>query len=373
MKPVRAAATGLLLVGALALSACGDDNPTGAFEGDSFQVTDAGPLADPQLTGTLNASGSSAQESAQTAWIAAYRGVQPEVTLNYDAIGSGGGRENLISGAAPVVGSDAYLDEEERERVTGVCGERGALHVPVYIAPIAIPFNLPGIEEVNLSPEVLARVFSREIEMWDDPALAEINPGVDLPSIEITVVNRSDDSGTTENFLEYLHAVGGEDWPYEPDPAWPVPGGESAAQTTGVMQVTGSTEGAITYTDASAVGTLPTASIGVGEEFVSYSPEAAAAVVDASTPVDTGVEGDLALELARDTTEAGTYPIVLVSYLIACSEYADETTADLVKNYMSFVVSEPGQAAAAAAAGSAPISPMLREAATVTVDSIQGG
>lgn len=373
MKRLRAAVTGLLLGSALALTACGDDNPTGAFEGDDFQVTDAGPLADPQLTGTLNASGSSAQESAQTAWIAAYRGVQPDVTLNYDAIGSGGGRENLISGASPVVGSDAYLDEEERERVTDVCGQRGAFHVPVYIAPIAIPFNLPGVEEVNLSPEVLARVFSREIEMWDDPALAELNPGVDLPSIEITVVNRSDDSGTTENFLEYLHAVGGEDWPYAPDPAWPVPGGESAAQTTGVMQVTGSTQGAITYTDASAVGTLPTASIGVGEEFVSYSPEAAAAVVDASTPVDTGVEGDLALELARDTTEAGTYPIVLVSYLIACSEYADATTADLVRNYLSFVVSEPGQAVAAAAAGSAPISPMVREAATATIDSIQGG
>jgi phosphate transport system substrate-binding protein len=362
-----------LLTAVLALSACGDDNPTGAFEGDDFQVTDAGDLADPQLSGTLNASGASSQESAQTAWIAAYRGVQPDVTVNYDAIGSGGGRENLISGAAPLIGSDAYLDEEERERVTDVCGDGGAVHVPAYIAPIAIPYNLPGVEEVRLTPEVLARVFAREIERWDDPAITALNPDADLPAVEITVVNRSDDSGTTENFLEYLHEVAGDAWPYEPDPAWPVPGGESAAQTTGVMQVVGNTEGAITYTDASAVGTLPTVAVGVGDDFVSYSPEAAAAVVDASSPADTGVEGDLALELARDTTEEGTYPIVLVSYLVACTEYAEENTAAMVRNYMSFVISEQGQQAAAAAAGSAPISPALREAATATIDSIQGG
>jgi phosphate transport system substrate-binding protein len=373
VKVLRPGAAGMLLVAALALAACGDDNPTGAFEGDDYEVTDAGPLADPQLSGTLSASGSSAQESAQTAWIAGYRGVQPDVRLIYDAIGSGGGRENLISGASPVVGSDAYLDEEERERVTDVCGDGGALHVPVYIAPIAIPYNLPGVEQLNLSPEVLARVFSREIETWDDPAIAEVNPGADLPSTEITVVNRSDDSGTTENFLEYLHVVGGDAWPYEPDAAWPVAGGESAAQTTGVMQVTGSTVGAITYTDASAVGTLPTAAVGVGGDFVDYTPEAAAAVVDASTPVDTGVEGDLALELARDTTEEGTYPIVLVSYLIACSAYDDAQTADLVTNYLRYVISEQGQQAAADAAGSAPISQTLREAATTTIDSIQGG
>jgi phosphate transport system substrate-binding protein len=245
--------------------------------------------------------------------------------------------------------------------------------VPVYIAPIAIPYNLPGVEQLNLSPDVLARVFSREIETWDDPAIAEVNPSADLPSTEITVVNRSDDSGTTENFLEYLHVVGGDAWPYEPDAAWPVAGGESAAQTTGVMQVTGSTVGAITYTDASAVGTLPTAAVGVGGDFVDYTPEAAAAVVDASTPVDTGVEGDLALELARDTTEEGTYPIVLVSYLIACSAYDDAQTADLVTNYLRYVISEQGQQAAADAAGSAPISQTLREAATTTIDSIQGG
>lgn len=360
----------LLGVVALTLSACGDDNPTRAFE------TSGGVLpgrAEVQLEGTLSASGSSAQESAMTAWIAGYRGVQPDVTMIYDAIGSGGGRQNLISGASPLVGSDAYLDEEERAAVTRRCGPGGAVHVPVYIAPIAIPYHLPGVDELNLSPEVLAQVFARDIRTWDDPRIQQLNPAVDLPETEITVVNRSDDSGTTENFLEYLHAVGGQAWPYEPDPSWPVPGGESAAQTTGVMMVVGATEGAVTYTDASAVGELDTARIGVGDEFVAYSPEAAAAVIDASEPVDTGVEGDLALEVARDTTASGVYPIVLVSYHIACTSYDDEDTAALVKDFLRFVVSEEGQQQAAEAAGSAPISEQLREAALQTIDSIQGG
>ncbi len=360
----------LAAAASLTLSACGDDNPTATGSGSDEA---AGSAAGGDMTGALKASGASSQNSAMTAWIAGYQDVQPGVTVTYDAIGSGGGRENFLAGAVDVAGSDAYLDEKEAELAKEVCGDGGALNIPVYISPVAIPFNLPGVDTLNIKPDVLAQIFDQKITKWNDPALAADNPDVKLPDTDITVVNRSDESGTTENFMEYLSAAAPDSWSYEADKVWPVNGGEAAAQTTGVIQVVGSTEGAIGYSDASAIGDLTTAAIGVGGEFTEYSAEGAAKVVDASEPADTGVEGDLALELARDTTESGAYPIVLVSYHIVCSEYSDAAKADLVTDFVGYAISEDGQQAAADAAGSAPISDDLRTKAQGSLDMVKGG
>lgn len=377
----------------LVLTACGDDNPTEeeTTEPAATESEDAGtdPSAAPEdgeatgsepapaegggLSGTLPGAGASSQDAAMTAWIAGFQGVESGVTVTYSPDGSGAGREQFLAGATAFAGSDAYLDEEEQAASADVCAGTPAVSIPVYISPIAIPYNLPGVDTLNLSPEVVGGIFNQDITTWNDPAIAEDNPDVELPETDITVVNRSDESGTTENFIEYLVAAAPDAFPHEPSDAWPVEGGEGAAQTSGVIQVVGSTEGTIGYADASAVGQLSTASVGVGEEFVAYSPEAAAAVVDASEPVDTGVEGDLALDLARDTTESGAYPIVLVSYHVMCTTYDDPARAELVKAFGSYVLSAEGQDAAAAAAGSAPISDELRTRAMETVESITGG
>ncbi|MGB3828102.1 MAG: phosphate ABC transporter substrate-binding protein PstS [Ornithinimicrobium sp.] len=359
------------MAASLTLAACGNDNP-GATAGEDADPAASG-ASDGDLTGTLTASGASSQNSAMTAWIAGYQDVQPGVTVTYDGIGSGGGRENLLAGAVDFAGSDAYLDETEREAVKDVCGPGGAMNLPVYISPVAIPYNLPGVDTLNLKPDVLAQIFDQKITTWDDEAIAADNPDAELPATDITVVNRSDESGTTENFMEYLSAAAPDSWSYEADKNWPVNGGEAAAQTTGVIQVVGSTEGSIGYSDASAIGDLSTAAVGVGGEFTEYSAEGAAKVVDASEPADTGVEGDLALDLARDTTESGAYPIVLVSYHIVCSEYADAATADLVKDFVGYVTSEDGQQAAAEAAGSAPISEDLRGKVEESLSMVSGG
>lgn len=324
------------------------------------------------ITGDLKAAGASSQESAMTSWIDGYQGLQPEVSVSYDAAGSGAGREQLIAGAVDFAGSDAYLDEEERESVKDACGDGGAIHIPVYISPVAVPYTLEGVDELNLKPDTLAKIFDQKITKWNDPAIAADNPDVELPDTDITVVNRSDESGTTENFMEYLSAAAPDSWTYEADKVWPVDGGEGAQGTSGVIEVVSSTDGAIGYADASAV-TGTAAKIGVGEEFVEFSPEAASKVVDASEPADTGVEGDLALDLARDTTESGAYPIVLVSYHIACTSYDDAERANAVKDFLHYVVSEEGQDTAAEAAGSAPISADLRTKANELIDTIQGG
>ena len=382
----------MAMAASLALTACGDDNPTASDtnEADANNAADEGgddegatndganeggddAAAGGDLSGTLSGAGASAQEAAQTAWIAGFQGIASDVTVNYDSVGSGAGISTMISGAVSYAGSDAYLDEEQAAEVQNVCGPEGAINVPVYISPIAIPYNLPGVEELNLSPDTTARIFNQEITTWNDEAIAAENPDADLPETDITVVNRSDESGTTENFTEYLASAAADAWTHEPDKSWPVSGGEAAAQTSGVISVVSQTEGTIGYADASAVGTLSTVSIGVGEDFVAFSPEAAARVVDASTPADTGIEGDLAIDLAHDTTESGAYPIVLVSYLIMCKNYDDANEADLVKAYAEYIVSEQGQQDAADAAGSAPISEDLRTQALESIGAINGG
>jgi phosphate transport system substrate-binding protein len=357
----RAIPLGVALAGTVALSACGAANEQG--------TTSAGSGGG-ELSGTLNGAGASSQQAAMQGWTAGFSSAQPGVTINYDPVGSGGGREQFLAGGVDFAGSDAALDDEELTQAQERCGDAGVFEMPNYISPIAVIFNVEGVDELNLSPETVAGIFAQEITTWDDPAIAEDNPDADLPGTAITPVNRADDSGTTTNFTEYLSAVAPDVWTFEPDGVWPVEGGEAAQGTSGVVQAVGSGDGAIGYADLSQAGDLGVAKIGVGEEFVAPTAEAAAAVVEASENVEGRGEYDFAIEVARNTQESGQYPIVLVSYHIGCVQYEDQQTADLVKAFMGYVVSEEGQQAAAEAAGSAPISGTLRDEGQSAVDAI---
>ena len=355
----------MAVAGSLALTACGASNEAGPdTAGNGAGASGEG------LSGTLNGAGASSQQAAMQGWTAGFSSEQPEVRVNYDPVGSGGGREQFLAGGVDFAGSDAALDEEELAQAEERCGPSGVFEMPNYIAPIAVVYNLDGVDELNLSPETLAGIFAQEITTWDDPAIAEDNPDAELPSTPITPVNRSDESGTTENFTEYLAAAAGDVWTFEPDGNWPVEGGEAAQGTSGVVSAVGAGDGAIGYADLSQAGDLGVASIGVGGEFVAPTAEAAAAVVENSERLEGRGEHDFAIELARDTTESGNYPIVLVSYHLGCIEYEDQATADLVKAFMGYVISEEGQQAAADAAGSAPISDTLREQGQSAVDAI---
>ena len=328
-----------------------------------------GAVAAGDLSGSLVGAGASSQQAAMQGWTAGYSAVQPSVTVDYDPVGSGGGREQFIAGGIDFAGSDAPLDEEELVAARGRCGGE-VFELPNYISPIAVVHNLPGVADLALAPEVLAGVFARQITRWDDPAIAADNPGVALPALPITPVNRSDDSGTTENFTEYLAAAAPGAWPFEPDGEWPVGGGESAQGNSGVVAAVAGGAGTIGYADLSQAGDLGVARIGVGDDFVAPTPEAAAAVVEGSEPLPGRGPYDFALELERTTGASGSYPIVLVSYHLGCITYEDEVTADLVADFMTYVTSEEGQAAAAQVAGSAPISDALRQEARTAIDAI---
>jgi phosphate transport system substrate-binding protein len=348
----------------LALAGCSASNEpaAGADDGDSG------------LSGELSGGGASSQEAAQNAWRAGFQNANPGVVVNYDPIGSGGGREQFIGGGYPFTGTDSYLSEEdgEVEGATERCSG-DFVEVPNYVSPIAVIFNVEGVDELNLSPETVAGIFNDEITTWDDPAIAEDNPDADLPSEDITAVHRSDESGTTENFTNYLGTVAEEQWPHGEVGEWPIDAGEGANGTSGVVSAVQNGSNTIGYADASQAGELGVANIGVGDEFVAPTPEAAAQILDVSPRVEGAPEGSMAFDLDYETEESGTYPIVLTSYLVACASYDDAEEGELVKGYLSYILSDEGQQTAAENAGSAPLSPELASEAQEIVDGISAG
>ncbi|SFO17760.1 phosphate ABC transporter substrate-binding protein, PhoT family (TC 3.A.1.7.1) [Geodermatophilus obscurus] len=365
----RAVALSAALAGTLSLAACGASNET---EGTSGGNGGGGGSA-AELSGDLVGAGASSQQAAMEAWQAGFEGEYPDVQFSYDPAGSGAGREQFIDGRADFAGSDAALDEEELTAAQERCAGGEVFELPNYISPIAVIFNLEGVDSLNLTPDLIARIFTGQITTWNDPAIAEANPDAQLPDTGITPVHRGDDSGTTDNFTDYLFQTAPDVWTSEPDGVWPLPGGEAANGTSGVVGVVESTAGAVTYADASRAGDLGVASVAVGQEFVAPSAEAAAAIVENSPPVEGRGEYDFAIELNRQTEGSGEYPIVLVSYHVGCVQYDDQAAADNVKAFMSYVISEDGQAAAAENAGNAPISDTLREQAQTAVDAITAG
>ncbi|GAA1915629.1 phosphate ABC transporter substrate-binding protein PstS [Nocardioides lentus] len=344
----------------VALAGCSAGNEdTGSGSG--------GEGGDSDLSGTIAGAGASSQEAAQAAWRAGFQEANPDVTVNYDPVGSGGGREQFIAGGVAFAGTDSYLDEEELAAATERCGG-DPIEVPAYVSPIAVIYNLEGVDELNLAPETITGIFEGDITTWDDPAIAEDNPDADLPDTAITPVHRSDDSGTTENFTEYLSAAGG--WAEEPSDVWPIQGGEAASGTSGVVDAVGGGDGTIGYADASQAGDLGAANVLVGEEYVAPSPEAAAEIITASPAVEGREANSMAVDIDRETEEAGVYPVVLASYMLACPSYEDAAEGELVNAFLTYVVSEDGQAAAAETAGSAPLSSEVSEQATEIVSQI---
>lgn len=364
----RAIAPGVAALAlALTVTACGAGNES---DGGDAGSDDTG-----SLSGELAIGGASSQEAAQGAWIVGFQDLNPDTSVTYDPVGSGGGRENFISGAFPLAGSDAYLtdDEGELSAAAETCGG-DPIEVPNYVSPIAIIFNVDGVDELNLSPDTLAGIFAGTITTWNDPAIADDNPDASLPDAAINPVHRSDESGTTENFTDYLDAVATSAWGGGVVETWPKGfGGEGAQGTSGVVKAVESGTNAIGYADASQAGDLGTANIGVGDEFVPPSAEAAAKILEVSPAAPDQSDVSMAVDLDHETQEAGVYPIVLTSYLLACQTYSDAATADLVKGYMEYILSDEGQEFGAEEAGVAPLADSLQERALEIVGNISAG
>jgi phosphate transport system substrate-binding protein len=361
----------------LGLAACGGGSSSSSGGGtESESETEGGGAPSTEASGEIAGAGSTAQEAAQKAWIAEFENANGGATISYDGIGSGGGREKFISKGVAYAGSDTPLSESEGELAAAIkrCEPGELVEVPDYISPIAIVYNLPGVEELKLEPVTLAKIFNQEIENWNDPEIAKENPGVELPETRIVPVNRSDESGTTENFTDYLSKVAPEVWTHEVSGNWPVKGGEAANGTSGVVEAVAAGEGLIGYADASQAGELGKALIKVGSTWAEPTAEAAAKVLDLSKEdpeLEGGQKNVIAFEIDRKTEASGVYPIILVSSLIGCTKYKSASEAALVKGFFEYAISPDGQALAEEQAGSAPLSEALTKKAEAAVGAIE--
>ncbi|MCW2838033.1 MAG: phosphate transporter substrate-binding protein [Marmoricola sp.] len=351
----------------VALSACGASNES-TGSSSSSSSSSAGSV---ELSGDLSGAGSSAQQKAQEAWSTGFQGAHSGVTVNYDPVGSGDGRKQFIAKGVSFAGSDSYLSDDEGQLTAAKkrCGG-DPIEVPAYVSPIAVVYNLPGVDSLQMSAKTIAGIFDGKITTWDDPAIAAENPGAKLPSTAITPVHRSDDSGTTKNFTDYLNKASGGAWKYPAADAFPVKG-EAAEGTSGVISAVTNGKGTIGYADESQAGSLGKVKVKVGSAYVAPSAEGAAKVVAISPPAKGRPAVDMAVDLDRTTTEAGAYPVVLLSYLIACQSYPDSNEAALVKAYLEYAVSSEGQAAAAKNAGSAPLDTKVSDKAKGILEKIK--
>lgn len=377
MKLSRLAQLGAMAaVASIALAGCagsagtgtGTDSsssPAASAEGVAFTV-------DSSLAGTITAGGSSAQANAQAAWTSAYNAQAKGVTINYDkSQGSGGGVTNFLSGAYDFAGSDSPLNADQTTQSMGLCTE-GGVNIPIYLDGVAIIFNIPGVTDLKLSGETIAKIFSLKITDWSDPAITADN-GTALPAGPITTVARSDGSGTTQNFTNYLAGTQSSVWTFPAGKDWPVEGNVSKQKGgSGVVEAVKAGSGTIGYADHSAIGDLNAASILQDGTAIPYSAEAVSKTFDvAAVEASSGVTGDLSKKFDYTKLTTETYPIPLVSYAITCTTFKDEKQAELVKSYLGFITSTLGQQVAAKNAGSAPLPTSVLEEAQKTLEAIK--
>ena len=365
-----AALSGIVMLASVA--ACGDNT---AATTDNSSSSDSTSKSTP-ISGNFSGAGASSKQAAVEAWIAGFQGTNPEAKIAYNPSGSGAGVQTFLTGATAWAGSDKALADDEVEQSKSVCTEGTAFDVPVYISPIAVVFNLKGVSDagkhINMDAATIAKIFDGKITKWNDPAIADQNKDLKLPDTAITVVHRSDKSGTTQNFVSYFKDVTPDNWTYDLSENWPNEVGQGAKGTSGVISTVKQADGTIGYADFSQVGDLGTVAVKVGDKYNEISAEAGSKVIGDSKQDDT-VKGDnrIVIKINHATEAEGAYPIVLVSYDIVCPAYKDTKQAEFAKAWLTYVTSDEGQKAAQDAAGTAPLPSSLKSEITKSIEAIK--
>ncbi|UQA93868.1 phosphate ABC transporter substrate-binding protein PstS [Streptomyces halobius] len=369
-KPrVRALAVGALAVsGALALTACGTDDTSGGAGGAGKPAKAADIKCEGK--GKLLASGSSAQKNAMDVWVQNYSGACKDTEINYQPTGSGAGITTFLQGQTAFAGSDSALKPEEVAKSKKVCKGGQAIDLPMVGGPIAVGYNVPGVDSLVLDAETLAKIFDSEITNWNDAAIKKLNPDAKLPDLKIQAFHRSDDSGTTDNFTKYLKAAAPSAWKHEPAKKWEGKGGQAASGSSGVSSQVKQVSGAISYFELSYAtsGKIPTVKLDTGAKApVEATTANASKAIAEAKPASEG--DDLALELNYATKAEGAYPITLVTYEIVCDKGNKAETLPATKSFLTYVASKDGQAALEAL-GYAPLPPETADKVRKTVATL---
>lgn len=354
----------LTVAGALLVSSCSSDDTTTATS-----TTSADTAALKGLSGTLTGGGSSFQDTFEqqvlTDFNQSVKDAGGSLAVTYTKSGSSDGKKSLADKTLDFAGSDSPIKPEER----AAFGTRKVLYFPIVGGPIAVAFHLDGVDALNLSPDTVAKIFQAQITTWNDPAIAADNPGAKLPSTPITVVHRSDGSGTTKNFTKYLTKAAPSTWKLDAgeEVQWPAKT-QGAEKSTGVTSVVKDTNGGVTYADLAdaAKEDLSVAAIGnANKAFVAPTPANASAALAAAT-----VESDLTYDpLAVDAADA--YPITSPTWILVDAKQASAAKAAAVKAYLRYALSD-GQSQAKVLLY-APLPDALREAAVKQIDQITAG
>ncbi len=296
----------------------------------------------------LLAAGSTAQKNAMEQFVYAYIHACPGHTLDYNANGSGAGMKLFPGNQTDFAGSDTPMNpaKNEPQKASERCGSE-AWDLPVVFGPIAVTYNLKGVSALSLDGPTLAKIFNGTIAKWDDPAikaLKALNTSINLPPTPIHVVFRSDQSGTTANFQQYLDAASDGAWGKGAGQTFNGGVGEGAAGNDGTSQALKRTDGSITYNEWSyAVGhQLNMAQIitSAGPEPVTITAESVGKTIAGATFKGKG--NDLVVDTSSfyRPTQDGAYPIVLVTYEIVCSKYPDAPTGTAVKAFMQATIGD---------------------------------
>jgi phosphate transport system substrate-binding protein len=332
----------VLAVAAFMVAACGSSNdPSGGSGGPDGTAPAASDVDYESLSGTLNGSGATFPKAFYEEAIAEFSGgVAPDVVVNYGGGGSGKGKTDLAEQVVQWAGTDSLVKDEEKSNFKG--GE--FLYFPTVAAPITVSYNLDGVSELQLSPDTLAGIFQADITTWDAAEIKADNPDATLPSTPITVVHRSDGSGTTSNFTKYLAAAA-------PD-TWTLGSGDTVDWSTstqagngnnGVAQIVTQTDGAVGYVDLSdaKASDLSFASIKNKDgNYVAPTLEAASAALAGAE-----VKDDLTYS-ALNASGADAYPITASTYVLVYKVQPDQATGDALQGWIRYLLTDAQEFAA---------------------------
>ncbi|ORA79793.1 phosphate ABC transporter substrate-binding protein PstS [Mycobacterium malmoense] len=333
------AALTALASGALILSGCGGGNSNTA--GGSSTPSPLPVPVDCAGTKALKASGSTAQANAMTRFIKAFEQACPGQTLNYTPNGSGAGISEFTGKQTDFGGSDVPLAANEYDAAQQRCGSR-AWDLPVVFGPIAITYNVTGLNSLTLDAVTAAKIFNGGITTWNDPAIQALNKGVALPAEPIRVVFRSDLSGTSDNFQRYLDAASNGAWGKGTGKTFNGGVGEGAKGNDGTSSAVKATEGAVTYNEWSfaQAKNLNMAKIitSAGQDPVVISADSVGKTIAGATV--SGKGNDLVLNLVSfyRPKQQGAYPIVLATYEIVCSKYPDPQVGMAVRAFLQSTI-----------------------------------
>jgi phosphate transport system substrate-binding protein len=327
---------------ALALAACSSSSSTSSTTSPSTSPstapaggtsTSATPSANASLSGTINAAGSTFQTNFQQSAIAEFKTVDPGITVNYGGGGSGTGRNDLYANTVLFAGSDSKIPTADKSKVPA---GKTVLYFPVQFGPVAIAYNLSGVSSLKLDATVLAGIFDGTIKTWNDPAITALNPGVSLPSASIATVVRSDSSGTTANFSQYLVDAAGTAWKLGTASTISFPTTAHAANGgSGVAQAIKSTSDSIGYVDASTAKASGLSVASVKNKTGAYVAPTSAGAAAAAMQVTPSANLTF---LTVDEPGATSYPITYQSWDLVYAQQPNANDAALLKAYLGYLL-----------------------------------